>query len=543
MDAPAPKKKRRWLRWTLYGFGGFFLCLAGFVTWALLFCFADPPELDYTPQARAWGEAEADGARMRLGPNWFQARKGRSLLYLEGDPYSIGYANGKLTNLFLREQEEALMGTIRKFFPGTLSFYGIAVVVLVNNRNLPDFVPREYQEEILGLSEGSDDPFPQYGPRYHRILNYHAAHDIGHWVQDRPVIGCTAFAAVGKATRSGALLVGRNFDFEAGRHFDVNKIIGCYVPQKGYAFLSVSWPGMAGAITGINSERIYCSMNGAHSSDKDNIGTPVSLVVRQVLQYAGSLEEAIETIRAARVFVADSYLVADGKTGAAAVVEKSPGRTAVRRMGAGPLMQANHFECPEFADDEGNREYMTEGSARKRRTRLGELVKRYSGRLDPARIVEILRDRSGVGDVALAPGNRGAINPCIATHSVVCDVTRGILWVSRGPHQLGAYDPYSIARFGEPVGPTIPAAALLVNGGYDKLVEARRLIALGDEASLRQALELNPGDCEALFDLAQLVEPRDRAEARELYRLALAAGPPFAGMRRRIEERIKALEG
>ena len=413
--------------------------------------------------------------------------------------------------------------------------------ILQQTFGYPSF--REYQEEILGLSEGSDDPFPEYGPRDHRILNYHAAHDIGHWVQDRPVIGCTAFAAVGKQTRSGALLVGRNFDFEAGRHFDVNKIIGCYVPAKGYAFLSVSWPGMAGAITGVNSKRIYCSMNGAHSADKDNIGTPVSIVVRQVLQYAGTLDEAIETIRAARVFVADSYLVADGKTGAAAVVEKSPGTTAVRRMAAGPLLQANHFECAEFSGDEGNIEYMTEGSSSKRRARLGELVDRAAGRLDPAGIVEILRDRAGLGDKPLAPGNRGAINPCIATHSVVCDVTRGILWVSRGPHQLGAYDAYSIKRFGEPVAPSIPAAALLADGGYDRLVEARRLIVEGSEASLRRALELNPGDFEAIFELAKLVEPRDKTEALRLYRDALAAGPPFAGMRDEIERRIDALEG
>ena len=125
------------------------------------------------------------------------------------------------------------------------------LVVLVNNRNLPDFVDAEYQEEILGLSDAAVDLYPEFGPRYHRILNYHAAHDIGHWVHDKPVIGCTAFAVAGDS-----LLVGRNFDFEAGRVFDDNKIIGCYRPARGHAFLSVAWPGMAGVVTGLNSQRL-----------------------------------------------------------------------------------------------------------------------------------------------------------------------------------------------------------------------------------------------------------------------------------------------
>jgi tetratricopeptide (TPR) repeat protein len=413
----------------------------------------------------------------------------------------------------------------------------------VNNRNLPDYVPREYAEEILGIAEGCPDPFPQLGPRYHRILNYHAAHDISHWVHDRPVVGCTAFAAGPGATRDGHLLVGRNFDFEAGRVFDRNKIIGCYRPSRGRAFLSVVWPGMAGAITGLNEDRIFCSINGAHSESKDNIGTPVSLVVRQVLQYAGSVEEAVGIIRDARVFVSDSYLVADGKTGEAVVVEKSPARVEVRRILEDILLQSNHFECGGFDDDEGNREYQRIGTSVPRHRRLAELVQRHRGALDVPTAVAILRDRQGLGDKRLALGNRRAINPMIATHSVVADVTTGILWVSRGPHQLGAYDAYAIEDFGDPIAPPIPADPVLASGRYDRLRQARDLVEYRPtERNLRRALELNPGDPTALSRLAKLLEEAGRrGEALGYYQAALEGEPPFLEDREEIEAAIRRL--
>jgi len=547
---------RRWLKVSLLAVGGLLVLLAGFVAWAYLTCFAEPPELDYRPAVRDWAAPREEAGRVRYGDCWFERREGCSLLALAGDPYTIGYANATLTRDLLAYQEQCFVAFVKDLLPGAWKLRAVAFAVLVNNRNLPDYVPHEYQLEIRGIADAMPDGFPEFGPPYHRVLNYHAAHDISHWVWDRPVVGCTAVAARNAATADGHLLVGRNFDFEGGRQFDVNKVIACVRPTEGHAFLSVSWPGMAGAMTGINDRRLYCSINGAHSSDRDNIGTPVSLVVRQVLQYADTLDDAIATIRDAHVFVSDSYLLADGTTGEAAVVEKSPGKVAVRRIRGDVLLQANHFECPEFADDEGNAEYRRVGTSESRRQRLAELVDRAVGRLDPTTIVGILRDRELPGDRPVALGNRSTINAMIGTHSVVADLTTGVLWVSRGPHQLGAYDAYRIDGFGDPAGETIPADPALASGAYARLTEARELIttahrvweedgALGEreQAGLRRALELNPGDADALHLLAQGLEAAGKPDAalRE-YRAALAASPAFPQDREEIASAIRRLQ-
>ncbi len=535
----------RWLRRLAGGALGLALLLALFVGWALLFCFAEPPVLAARPALLDLEARHTEDGRVHLGASWYQPAEGRSLLYLEGSPFELGYANARLTHDLLAFQEKSLIDTVEAKFPSLLKRIGLGLLVLVNNRNLPDYVQPEYALEILGLSQGGpEDQYGYLGPRYHRILNYHAAHDISHWVWDKPVLGCTAFAARGAASLDGGLLVARNFDWEAGEHFDRNKVIALYRPEAGLAFLSVSWPGMAGAVTGINAERIFCSVNGAHSEQRSNIGRPVSLVVREVLQYAQDLEQAIEIVAGAEIFVSDSYLIADGETGEAVVVERAPGKSALRRLEGELLIQANHFETPEFADDAGNAEYMRVGSSRARHARTSELCEAARGQLDVERAVAILRDRDGPGGAPRALGHRGTINPMIATHSVVADVTRGVLWVSRGPHQLGAFDPYSIEGFGE--GPPadlapVPADPALEDGSYARLVEQRRLMEgiesalegngrLGPDelARLERAHELSPDDPGILLLLARARELEgDNSRAAALYAAALEAVPPF----------------
>jgi tetratricopeptide (TPR) repeat protein len=525
-----------------------------FLGWIWTTCFARAPELEGSPAILTEELRVTPDGRKHFGASWFEERPGRSLLYLEGDPYAIGYANARLTSDWIYTQEESLIETVHGFLPSPFQFWSVTLLVLTNNRSLPSYVQSEYQFEIRGLADGSEDPFPHLGPRYHRLLNYHAAHDISHWVWDKPVVGCTAFAARGSWTANGRLLVGRNFDFEAGRLFDEHKIIGLYRPQEGLAFLSVAWPGMAGAVTGINAERIFCSVNGAHSEDRGRIGTPVSLVVREVLQYAQSLDEAVEIIEGAQVFVADSYLLADGETGEAVVVEKTPARADVRRMSDGMLLQANHFLSEELAQDAGNQDYIAVGTSLARYERIEELMRAARGRLDPLRCAEILRDRAAPGGEPLCAGNRGAINAMIATHSVIADVTAGELWVSRGPHQLGEYDRYSIAAFGTE-GSALPAAPELEDGTYAELLTGRRLLRATRELaqtpgidpkavvhSALSALEHVPNDPDSLRELAQAYEALgERNQALASYRRALAAHPPFGPDREALAAAILRL--
>jgi len=119
-----------------------------------------------------------------------------------------------------------------------------------------------------------------------------------------------------------------------------------------------------------------------------------------------------------------------------------------------------------------------------------------------------------------------------------------VLWVSRGPHQLGEYDAYTIEKFGESLARSIRADSALTSGRYEKLLAARALLEDGaSEADLRRALELNPNDATALRLLAKALEVAGkRAEAVGHYRAALAAEPPFQEDREAIEKALRRLE-
>jgi isopenicillin-N N-acyltransferase like protein len=496
------------------------------------------------------------GDRACLGESWLARKDGIIRMYLTGDPFPLGYANARLTQEYMQQQETDLLATVHRFVPSAIKLWLLKKYVLWLNRDLPAYIPREYQLEIYGLSRGYRDPFPELGPVYRRLLNYHAAHDISHLVMDNPLVGCTSFAAWGPMTADGHLLLGRNLDFSPGKLFDVNKIVIRAKPREGLGFISVAWGGMSGAVSGINEARIAVTINAAQSSQKRRIGTPVSLVMRQVLQYAKTLEEAVEIIQSSQVFVSDCYLVACGKTSTAVIVEKTPGSCAVRRADADYLICANHFLSGALKNDPGNLEYMATGTTVDRYRRMTELVQQSRGRLTPEMAAAILRDRQVPGAEDPGYGNHAAINSLIATHSVIIDVTAGIIWVSQYPHQLGAYEPFGLDGFESPAGAKmIPPDPMLAKGAFERYVTSKERLSQAEgllkvnrlDAARQRAQEagdLNPNFYQPWLVLGKIAMRQGKfQEARQDLSEAQRHYPAYAPERQEIQDMLADVTG
>src|SRR5204863_7032552 len=78
--------------------------------------------------------------------------------------------------------------------------------------------------------------------------------------------------------------------------------------------------------------------------------------------------------------------------------------------------------------------------------RLDELLARLHPGATVDDAIAILRDKRGVGDAPLPTGDRRAIDALIATHGVVMDATARVIWVSEGPHLLGRFVRFDVAR-------------------------------------------------------------------------------------------------
>lgn len=153
----------------------------------------------------------------RIGNNWLrQTKSGLWEEYVEGEPFERGVITGKLEKELLYTQEEAFVEQIHNLVPNNnyLSFLGLFTRVF--NRDLEENFPEENKLEIYGESFSAPKDFDYISPAYDRMLNYHAAHDIGHALQSLALVGCSSFGVWGDRSADSSMLIGRNLDFYLG---------------------------------------------------------------------------------------------------------------------------------------------------------------------------------------------------------------------------------------------------------------------------------------------------------------------------------------
>lgn len=515
---------------------------------------ARPPNIA-TPDAMLQREIESVGERSYVGDSWSWRVGDLRILYLTGTPFEIGFANGKLTADLMYQQEAELMQLMHARIPWAAGRLAIKVYATWFTRNLPQAIPIEYQEEIYGLSKGCRDINPDLGPYYHRLMNYHAAHDLSHLFMDSVLLSrCTAFGAWGDATENGHMLTGRNFDWEAARAFEKERVLVFFRPEKGLAFLSLSWGGMVGAVSGMNEAGISVTINGANGKPPSRVGTPTSIVVRQVLQYAGNLDEAVAIVSNAHVFVSEHFLIGSQSDNRFVVIEKTPAQTAVREGSNSVIICSNHFITKTQQSIPENLEYMIEGTSLSRYDRMLELVNLAWGRLTPEETLSILRDRKLPGGAFPGNGHRGTINALIATHAVIMDLTDGVFWAATPPHQLGPFLAFRFEDFEKrPVAMDFKADSMISSGEFNRFVLARKYLefarndladAMPDKALrwAEKAEAQNPGCYQNAWLKGCILAKLNRnAEAAICLRAALEAKPAFQSERTEIEAHLKML--
>jgi len=550
------RKWRRRLLWSGGGVIGVFLLLWAGMSALMYHWVAKPPALGPTPAIVSL-TPEQRGDRIYLGRNWFGRREGLPVLYLTGTPFEMGYASGVLTQAQIHRQEDSVLVLLNRVAPYRWLRFTLEFFVTYKNRHMLEHITPDLQMELLGLACGCPDRHPELGPLYNRIVNYHAAQDISYMMINSPLIrrGCTAFGAWGAATAGNHLFCGRDFDWEADPVFDEDRILIYCEPTNGIAFVSLAWAGMAGCVSGLNRAGVSITVNGAPSDLPADGATPTCLVAREVLEHAHNLTEALAVIRARHTFVSAMFLVGSRADGKFVVVEKTPEQMAVRTPEASDdtLVCANHYLAPEFKDLPLNELYKRADTSVSRFDRLTELLRGATNRLDAPACAALLRDRRLPGGKFAGNGHRGSLNPLIATHAAVMDLTAGIFWAATPPHQLGKFVAFDLADPDKLLPELAVAADPLLAGGdeYTRYLAAKASLAEGFRAvKLHQpeqalacaqaAAKDNPGyygiawlQAEAWFQQGQF------AQAAAASRLALEGQPALGGERRRIEQLLK----
>ncbi|MEO5591687.1 MAG: C45 family peptidase [Chitinophagaceae bacterium] len=419
------------------------LLLIGFV-WLAIIAHVNPPQPADTSSLQL-KRIEPSPGLYTIKNNWFRkSNSGLYELYTEGTPYERGVINGKLTEELVQRQEDHFNEQINKMIPSNFYRHFLKYFIGWFNRHLTDNVTEEYKEEIYGISNAASDKYDYIGSNYQRILNYHAAHDIGHALQSMALVGCTSFGTWGAAKDSN-MIIGRNFDFYVGDKFAEDKIVAFFNPSEGYKFMTVTWGGFIGAVSGMNDQGLTVTINADKTSLPSASATPVSLVAREILQYAKNTREALEIAKKRKMFVSESFLVGSAADNKAIIIEKTPEQLDVYDPQKKYIVCANHFQSNELAKSAANLEQVKESASEYRYKRVMELLD-TSGTNTVKKTVALLRNRRGLHDSDIGMGNERAINQLIAHHSIVFEPKKLLVWVSTSPWQLGQYVAYDLHK-------------------------------------------------------------------------------------------------
>jgi isopenicillin-N N-acyltransferase-like protein len=424
---------------------GIFLLIVGILFAAFLWRIRVPaPPIDSDKTVASYQRIQVGPDHFQVDQCWLRKNKyGVWEMYLEGTPYERGLIYGILARELMEKQEIHFVNQIKEMIPGSFFLQILKGFVGWFNRDIYKYIPTENQQEIFGVAQSFSDQFNYIGPKYYRILNYHAAHDIGHALTDLNMVGCTSFAVNKALSSDSTLLIGRNFDFYMGDDFAEDKLIVFMKPDKGYKFASYAWAGLTGVVSGMNEKGITVTLNASKSDIPFSAREPISILAREILQYASTIEEAQAIARRSETFVSESLLIGSAIDNDATIIEKSPQKMDVFSSDTDQLVCANHYQSKSFAMDSVNILNIKETDSKSRFDRMNQLLARAYP-IDEKKAVAMLRDKNGVDDQFIGYGNPSALNQLIAHHGILFKPAHKKLWISTQPYQLGRFICYDL---------------------------------------------------------------------------------------------------
>ncbi len=556
----AKKRKRRiWL----YVLGGILLVLLVFIVYFKIVTKIAPPT-EIQADELGFEREKVDEDHYRCEESWLRLNDfGLWELYIEGKPFELGVMNGLLTSELVKSQEDAFVEQIKVMIPSETYLKFLKYFTAWFNKDLDSYIKQEYLLEIYGISGFASENYGFIGDKYDRILNYHAAHDIGHALQNLNLVKCTAFGVWDEKSSDSSLLVGRNFDFYVGDAFAVNKIVAFVNPEQGYKFASVTWGGMIGVVSGMNEKGLTVSLNSAKSDIPFGARTPVSIIAREILQYASNIEEAMAIASSRKSFVSESFLIGSAIDHRAVVIEKSTDTTMLYDPGMDHIILTNHFQSDYFKSTPLTIENMENETSVYRHERVQELIQARES-FDYPDAAELLRDRKGKGGKDIGQGNEKAVNQLIAHHSIIFKPEQKRFWISTHPYQMGSYICYdldSVFRYASSVEqekaivindliiPPAPEYTIndfnLLNIFRYQVDTFKKLIAEGDsipdeDVVIPLFIVTNPEFYYTYDLIGQYYQGKGDADnAVKYYKLALSKEVASADERKNIEERIQ----
>lgn len=286
------------------------------------------------------------------GAGWLETQDGTRVLHLKGTPTEMGRQHGTLMRRQVRDLVDKIVygvGVGSSFEKGRWFFGEIQDA---QKRLLP-FMDSRYLEEMDAIAVAAGLEREEV-----RLANFFP--ELFH---------CSGFALSGRATVGGRMYHGRILDYLKGVGLEPNATVIVQQPDYGHAWVNVSYAGFVGSVTAMNEQRISIGEMGGRGEGHWD-GKPMAQLIREVMEQADSLDEAVAIMRRGPRTCEYYYVIADGNTRQAVGIAATPDTFEVIKPGE------THDRLPHAIPD------AVLMSAGKRYETLAGRVKSNHGRLD-----------------------------------------------------------------------------------------------------------------------------------------------------------------
>jgi hypothetical protein len=279
--------------------------------------------------------------------------KKKKAYYIEGDPHTMGYLMGKLAepdiermctdfneNILFDFINWQIQDPILRKILGQL----IEDITYWISQGIYQDVPNQFIEELEGMLDGCKEVHPktQVDRKSLWVLNVGIdailsflytgilPHKKKYPIDLKPEmfkvpIMCNGFATKGTdpQTHQAYHFMGRDFMFPTADVFQDTAAMIIREPTNGNPTVSVAAPGMIGTIAGLNSNGVGVGvdMSPAANCDPSRAGLNSLLLTRLSIENSNNCKEAVDVMVNAQRGVSWDYILADGTTDTACIVE------------------------------------------------------------------------------------------------------------------------------------------------------------------------------------------------------------------------------
>ncbi len=240
--------------------------------------------------------------------------QGKTILLVSGTPEEMGSAHGRL----LRQPCRRLVQRVVYLVGGVESLQSgkwfLDTMADIQRRTLPH-MPERFLAECDALSRAAG--IPDRDGRYANLFpeKFH----------------CSGVAVRGTASRDGRVIHARVLDYMRDIGLQESAIIVVFMPDGYNAWISLGYAGFLGTVTAMNEKGLAIGeMGGGGEGDWD--GMPMSFLLRDVMERADNVEQALEILKNTPR-TCEYYYVLSDKSKNLAGVKATPEALRVLRPG------------------------------------------------------------------------------------------------------------------------------------------------------------------------------------------------------------------